>query len=272
MTESGFQIAQQAASLYELHNSLFMAPFARAIVDAVHMRADSAVLDVACGTGFVTRLVAERLGRDGRVVGADVNQAMINVAREYCPDHVEWVSAPAQTLPFSDAEFDAVLCQQGIQFFPDAVAALVEIQRVLRVNGEIALTIWAPMTGNPYFESQYVSMSSVCGADAIKDFEKAIRPDGAEWLLSIANHAGLAEIQLQQVSATVTLPPAETYVPAQLGSTPWGPLFATLDATQQQEVIEITKRQLAPFTKADGTMDVPFVSHLMTAKRGANSL
>lgn len=93
------------------------------------------VLDVACGTGIVTSRV-----RAARVVGLDVNPAMLAIARE--TPGVEWVQGNASAMPLPDAAFDVVVCQQGLQFFPDRAAAAREIVRVLAPGGRAVVACW----------------------------------------------------------------------------------------------------------------------------------
>ncbi len=118
------QVGGNAAEVYErdLVPAMF-APWAPVLVDAAEVRPGDQVLDVACGTGVVTRLAAERVGSAGRAVGLDSNAAMLAVARSLPPVNgaaIEWYEASALRMPLPDAAFDVVLCQQGLQQFPDA--------------------------------------------------------------------------------------------------------------------------------------------------------
>ena len=102
------------------------------LVEAAGIREGGRVLDVACGTGAVTRVAATRAGPAGRVVGLDVNPNMLAAARSAVRDRaIEWREGSAHEMPFPDASFDVVLCQQGLQFFPDRAAGLREMCRVL---------------------------------------------------------------------------------------------------------------------------------------------
>ncbi|MCO5108730.1 MAG: class I SAM-dependent methyltransferase [Burkholderiaceae bacterium] len=97
-------------------------PWAETILDDVDLAPGDRVLDVACGTGIVARLARERLGEAGRVVGVDISPAMLAVARTAAPA-IDWREGDACALPLRDAEkFDVVVCQQGLQFFPDKPA------------------------------------------------------------------------------------------------------------------------------------------------------
>jgi len=133
------------------------------------------VLDVACGTGVVTRAAAERVASGGRVAGIDLNPGMIAVARSLPPTAgaaIEWHEASALALPFADSGFDVVLCQQGLQFFPDKALALREMRRVLRPGGRLALSVWN--NAGPY------STAVVANGFAFLAGQTPKRPDGSK--------------------------------------------------------------------------------------------
>ena len=120
------------------------APLAQDLVELAALRPGERVVDVACGTGVVTRLAAERVG-DAAVAGVDVNPGMLEVARTAAQDTaIEWHEASADALPLGDARFDVALCQMGLQFFPDRLAALRELRRVLRPGGRAVLNVPGP--------------------------------------------------------------------------------------------------------------------------------
>jgi 2-polyprenyl-3-methyl-5-hydroxy-6-metoxy-1,4-benzoquinol methylase len=127
-----WQLSGDAAAFYERYVRLIMEPWVRRVVDVAALRPAEHVLDVACGTGFVARLAADRIGRDGRVVGVDLNAGMIEAARAASTadigNTIEWRIGDAAVLPFANAAFDVVLCQQGVQFFPDRSQGLREMR------------------------------------------------------------------------------------------------------------------------------------------------
>ena len=126
VSQEAWQLEGSAAELYERHlvpaiSSLWAAD----LVERAAPQAGERVLDVACGTGIVARLAAERMGL-GHVVGLDLNAAMLAVARSlpYGPGPaIEWHEGSVLDMPFPDDLFDLCLCQLGLQFFPDRVAA-----------------------------------------------------------------------------------------------------------------------------------------------------
>jgi SAM-dependent methyltransferase len=117
-------------------------PWAEPLLDDVGLAPGDRVLDVACGTGIVARLAAQRLSGTGRVVGVDVSAPMLAVAREVAPE-IEWRAGDASALPLLDGEqFDVVVSQQGLQFFPDRAAAAREMRRALAPDGRVAVSTW----------------------------------------------------------------------------------------------------------------------------------
>jgi ubiquinone/menaquinone biosynthesis C-methylase UbiE len=123
------------------------APVAEDLMEAAAVRPGERVLDLACGTGVVSRLAAERVGKTGQVAGLDVHGGMLDVARAHTPQSVsiEWHEASAEDMPLPDGAFDVVLCQMGLQFIPDKAAALREMRRVLAPGGRMLLNVPGPM-------------------------------------------------------------------------------------------------------------------------------
>jgi SAM-dependent methyltransferase len=123
-----------AAEIYEqrLVPAMFE-PFTRDLIQLCNIRRSDRILDVACGTGIVSRLAIDYVDvTAGKVVGVDINPVMLNVARHRSAGKdIQWKEGSAISLPFLNESFDLVVCQQGLQFFPDRVKALTEMNRVL---------------------------------------------------------------------------------------------------------------------------------------------
>jgi ubiquinone/menaquinone biosynthesis C-methylase UbiE len=137
------------AEVYE--RSMVPAAFALWAADLLALLAlqpGSRLLDVAGGTGIVARMAAPHTGATGVVVGLDLHGGMLAVARAQAPTGV-WVQGSATALPCTTAAFDVVVCQQGVQFFPDRLAALQEMARVLRPGGRVAVVVWGALADNP---------------------------------------------------------------------------------------------------------------------------
>jgi ubiquinone/menaquinone biosynthesis C-methylase UbiE len=123
-------------------------PWALELLDRVSLEPGMRVLDVACGTGIVARIAAERLNGTGAVTGVDMNPAMIDVAARAASEEalaIDWHVGKAESLPFADRSFDVVTIQQGLQFFPDQPSALRECLRVLVAGGTLVVGIWSTL-------------------------------------------------------------------------------------------------------------------------------
>lgn len=109
------------------------------------------VLETAAGTGAVTRALAESLPAETTIEATDLNQPMLDVAQRLLPSpRVSWRQADAQALPYPDGQFDAVVCQFGVMFFPDRPRAFAEAHRVLRPGGHYLFSVWDRIEMNDF--------------------------------------------------------------------------------------------------------------------------
>lgn len=147
MAPTGFQLADGAAELYEKNNVPTMSgPAAERMLEHVDIGAADRVLDLACGTGIITRLIAAKYNMTGGVTGLDFNDSMLKVARSLSPAAdfpIEWQRGDICDLAFGDGLFELVLCNHGLQFIPDKAAGFSEIKRVLVPEGRLAFTVWS---------------------------------------------------------------------------------------------------------------------------------
>jgi len=141
--------------LYERHLvPLIFEPFAVDLAARVAQRRPERVLEIAAGTGVVTRRLAESLPAGVAIVATDLNQAMLDqAAARGVSRPVEWRQADAMQLPFPDASFDAVVCQFGVMFFPDKARAFAEVRRVLRPGGCFLFNVWDRLEFNEFADT-----------------------------------------------------------------------------------------------------------------------
>lgn len=258
--ESGFQVGRDAPSAYEAHVAHFMEPFVDALVSTT-VSAGDAVLDVACGTGFATRAAAVVAGPGARVEGLDINPAMLAQARSVAESsgaRLNWCEASALDLPFADHEFDAVICQQGFQFFPDPAVGVRELVRVARDGGRIGATVWSAPMESPflYWETEMLARH---GGGAQAEFS-ATEAQLRNWFEA----GGVAGVEIERVQVEVDLPPVLSYVPQHLRALPWSAGFFALPVEQQDAALAELEAALVEFRTADG-IRVPFSSYLATA-------
>jgi len=126
-------------------------PFAQELASRLPQGFGGDVLELACGTGLVTRALRGRMAPGARLVATDLSPAMLAYAREQLQgEAIEWREADALRLPFDDTAFDALVCGFGLMFLPDRGAALREWRRVLRPGGRLLLTVWDRIEDNPH--------------------------------------------------------------------------------------------------------------------------
>ncbi|MEI8719101.1 class I SAM-dependent methyltransferase [Mesorhizobium sp. ISC11] len=131
---------------------LIFEPYARDLAERVSKLGPQSVLEVAAGTGVVTRALAAKLPAQARIVVTDLNQPMLDHARTRMVDdpRITWQQADAQALPFEDAQFDTVACQFGAMFFPDRVGAYGQVRRVMRLGGHFLFNVWGAIEENEF--------------------------------------------------------------------------------------------------------------------------
>lgn len=125
-------------------------PYAADLVSRLKVSENASVLELACGTGIVTRRLRHRVGPEAKLVATDLNNSMLNYARARFGSEtsVEWKQADATELPFADRSFDAAVCQFGLMFFPDKEKAIRETYRVLKPGGSFLFNVWDAIEQN----------------------------------------------------------------------------------------------------------------------------
>lgn len=159
--------AGQIPKLYETYMvPLIFEPYAADLVNRLGSRPLSRVLEVAAGTGVVTRALASLLPEHVLIVATDLNQAMLDHASGVGTKRaVEWRQADAMHLPFGDGTFDAVVCQFGVMFFPDRVKAFSEARRVLAPGGVLLFNVWDHIAENQFADTVTTALESVFPED-----------------------------------------------------------------------------------------------------------
>ena len=145
-------------------------PLAERLLDALQLAAGERLLDLACGTGAVAKPALARVGPRGRVAALDPDPDGLVVARASSAAAIGYVRGSAEGLPFPAASFDAVACQQGLQFFDSRPQALREIRRVLVPAGRVAFSVWASLDQQPVFGAIRRALLVHAGGDAASGF------------------------------------------------------------------------------------------------------
>lgn len=252
---SGYQVSGNAAELYERYSDrYFMGPWALGLVTLAVLQPGERVLDLACGTGSVTRLAAPKVGPTGHVTGLDLNAGMLAVARTLPPPSgapITWVEGSAVALDFPDASFEVILCQQGLQFFPDKSAALREMRRVLVPGGRVLLSVWKK--AGPYNFAVGDALERYAGLETATKYRASRQslPDADE-LYRLLVAAGFGAVQICPSAMTVRLPPVESFVLGHLAGTPVAGAVAALSEEKRVALAKHVKMALQSYADGDG--------------------
>ena len=268
-----WQLDGSAPELYERYlvpaiTSLWAAD----LLNRAEPKPGDVVVDIACGTGVVTRLAAARMAK-GRVVGLDFNAGMLAVARTL-PNSglpIEWIEGSALNLPFGDRSFNLVLCQLGLQFFPDRPLAVREMYRVLAKSGRVALSVYSAIERTPAANAFVHALDQCLGPDASK-IKRAehIFPE-ADPIRALLANEGFVQIEVNTVTQQITFPSVLDYVRFQLTATPMAGLLSDRNQVEREstmkEVALITQSRLGPEMLRDGRLTSPQEGHVATAHR-----
>lgn len=229
------------------------------------------VLDVACGTGIVARVIAQTRGQHATVTGLDLNPAMIEVARIAAEREgvaIAWHVGSADALPFPDAAFDLVVIQQGLQFFPDRPAAAREAFRVLAPGGRLGTATWAEITANPFFEALATAVERHLGTPAM---HTPFALGDADALRSVFTAAGFTDVAIERVTRTVRYPDPSRFIDLGMASVAAAvPAMQTMDVAERARLTGAVRADLTEplqrFTVGDEVV-FPMVAHLAVAYR-----
>lgn len=266
----GWQLTGSTAQAYErfLVPAIF-APWGRDLVRLADPAPDARVLDVACGTGVLARIAAERLGEGARITGVDLNPDMIAVARAVAPDRAEPIVfevGDACALDLPSAGFDTVLCQQALQFFGDRGAALSEMRRVLVPGGRVALGVLRPLGHNTAYRHFADALEHHVGPEAGAMMRAPFPNLTAEDLRGLVRGAGFDGVVVRIAVTSVRYPSVGEMVRQEMVSSPLAAHLEGVGAGALGALVEETGRLLADHLDDEGVV-LPVETYLVTAER-----
>jgi ubiquinone/menaquinone biosynthesis C-methylase UbiE len=267
-----WQVGGSAAELYQRYLVPAIASlWAADLIDRSAPRPGERVLDVACGTGVVARLAAERMS-SGRVVGLDINAGMLAVARSLSPGagpSIEWYEGSALAMPFPDASFDLCLCQFGLQFFPDRPAAMREMFRVLQFGGRAALSVFSAIECTPVTNALADALDRCLrpGASSIKRSEHSLAD--ADELRQLAVGHGFRDVSVNTVTQTLRFASPREYVHMQMTATPMARLVADMESGSLDGLMDAIAGDLSAALCRDGEEGLvsPQEAHVLLARK-----
>lgn len=265
----GSQADSGAQSYEEFLVPAMFAPFAERIVERAGVAPGLAVLDIACGTGVVSRAAARRAGPAGSVSGVDLGEPTLAVARSQPIDEgvapIEYRQSDATELPFEDEGFDIVLCQQGLQFFPDRSLALAEMHRVSKATGRLAIATWKNIESSPYIAIAD-ALESHISPEAASMARSPFGMSDASELAQAISTAGFRDVLVEDETIECIW---ESHTDFALRAIEAGPILSVFAAAQddaQRKVVEEVAARLAPHATVDGQLRMAMTSNVALAR------
>ena len=265
-----WQLTGTAPEVYAEHLvPAIFGPWAPIVVDTAQLRARQSVLDVACGTGVVATAAAERVGAAGSVTGLDSNPGMLAVASARADREVRWQEGDAQALPYPDRSFDRVICQLGLQYFPDRPVAVREMHRVLRPGGRVVVLVWRDLSHSPGFTALADALAAHVGPEAAAVMRAPfVFGDDAAPLASLLDGAGFTDVEVHAMSGTVRFGSIPMFVGYQCAGSP---LAAHVNLRDEALLARIAEQVAAALGApvADEPVEFPIEAHVAHGRREA---
>lgn len=269
---TGFQFTDDAVprAYEEVLVPRLFEPWARLLLQECNLRPSAVVLDVATGPGTVARVAAKRIGPGGRVVATDISRQMLDVANSKPPSPdsapITYIESPAAPLGVESAAFDFVVCQQGLQFFPDRLAALSEMRRALKPDGgQLAIAAWSHIEDNAFYAALHAALRECVPGDLAARLLAPFSWPDAQVLKNTVEAAGFHEIRVRCATLPLIFEGGIAQAARALAASPLAPSLATLPAGAHLRLNAAIGAHLAPLLR-DGKVSANMTSNIAIAR------
>jgi SAM-dependent methyltransferase len=263
-SEEMFQIPIEVAETYEAKFvPAIFGQWAPCVLDASSVGPGTRLLDVACGTGIVARTAVERVAPGGSVVGVDLNEAMLTVARRAAPE-IDWRQGDVGSLPFPDATFDVAVCQMAMMFFADRRQAFAEMARVVAPGGAVAVLVPASLDVQPAYRVFVDVAARHAGPEARSLLGAYWNCGDLDELVAVAESAGLEVGDRRTTTGPARFESADDFVATEVEGSP---LIERLDEGAYARIRAVTGEALSHYVTDAGRFEVPLLCHVLSARR-----
>jgi len=269
--DTGFQFTDDAVprAYEEVMVPRLFEPWALLLLDECNLRPKAVVLDVATGPGTVARVAAKRIGPGGRVVATDVSRPMLDVAnsKSSSPDSapITYIESPAAPLEVESEAFDFVVCQQGLQFFPDRLAALSEMRRALKPRGELTIAVWSDIENNAFYAALHVALRESVPSDLADRLLAPFSWPDPQVLKNTIEAAGFHETRVRSATLQLIFERGVAQAARALAATPLAPSLATLPAGTRLKLNTAIGEHLGSLLR-DGKVSANMTSNIAVAR------
>jgi ubiquinone/menaquinone biosynthesis C-methylase UbiE len=267
--------SEDAARIYEDHLVPAMfGPFAVELIKLSFLEPSDKILDVACGTGILSRHTMDHLDTTsatmGRVVGIDINPKMLKMAHRLSfGKNIEWVEGSATLLPFADGSFSLAMCQQGLQFFPDKLQSLKEMNRVLVSGGRIALSIWTSIKDSSSFDMLERLLQQIFGYEAAMIMHMPYSLSDPLEIYSLVKNSGFDDIEMREITKIVSFSSVEEFIFSFTRGSMLASYFSKVNENEYKKLLSYAKEELSStFNNRDSNrLSFPLKSRFVFARK-----
>jgi ubiquinone/menaquinone biosynthesis C-methylase UbiE len=227
---------------------LIFESYARDLAERLAKLKPQDLLEIAAGTGVLTRAIASQVGAPMRIVATDLNQPMLDhgASRQPHDSGITWQQADALALPFEDESFDAVACQFGVMFFPNKVKGYQEARRVLRPGGHFCFNVWDRISENEFAQVVTEALALLFPQDPPRFMART--PHGYHDVDKIREEltaAGFASISIEALGDTSRASSPRDVAVAYCQGTPLRSEIEARDASRLEDATEQATEALA---------------------------
>jgi len=242
-------------------------PYARDLARRVPAEEGTRLLEVACGTGIVTRHLRERLPARARFVATDLNPPMIEYARRKLDgvEGIDWRPADACELPFPDGSFDVLVCQFGLMFVPDKEKALREARRVLAPGGTFLFSVWDSLDRNTFAKKAHETIAGFFPDNPPTFYQVPFSLHDTDALRKMLAVAGFADVRVEPVAFQGESPSAGDLARGLVEGNPVGNLIRERGDIDMAAVLEAVRRVVAR-EFGDRPVRIPLHAFVLTAR------
>jgi SAM-dependent methyltransferase len=241
-------------------------PYADDLVRRLAFKPGSAVLELAAGTGILTKRLRHAMPADARLTATDLNQPMLDLAQANVKlPGIRWEVADAQAIPFPAASFDAVVCQFGVMFFPDKPRACREIRRVLKPGGVFVFNVWGPVDVNPLGRIAKATVSRYFTSDPPTFFDVPFGYSDETTIRTVLRDAAFDRVSIERVEFRAQSPSAHEAAQGIIGGNPTLMAIQERATATPEQVIDAAAKAIAR-EFGDHPLRVPTVALVIQAR------
>lgn len=260
-SETG-QVSDDAAIIYEeVYLPALFKQWCPLVVKAANIKKGHRVIDVACGTGALALTVYDHIGLGGTVVGIDINEGMLSIAKTKS-SCIDWRKASAEALPFDDDDFNCAICQFGLMYFENRGNALREMMRVLQPGGSLGIVVWDKLENNPGLAAEDQLWQQTFGEEWGDETPYSL--GDKKVLENLFNSSGIPGAEITTYKGTARFSSIESWIHA--GAKGWTEDDAVSDE-QLKLLLQAAEKKLANFKTPGGEVAFPTSAHIVSARK-----